>query len=110
MSSKYNVRTRSMDRNGMDSAQTDTDSKDDILPSVGIAPAEARTLSPIPNPALALQGSTQVVSSGSIGKEEIVRSKTNDPYQLLLQSRKDYKRSKSALDNCKSHLMFMQDC
>ena len=48
MSSKYNVRTRSMARNGMDSAQTDTDSKDDILPSVGIAPAEARTLEPQP--------------------------------------------------------------
>ena len=43
-----------MARNGMDSAQTETDSKDDILPSVGIAPAEARTLSPSPNPALAL--------------------------------------------------------
>ena len=110
MSSKYNVRTWSMARNGMDTAQTDTDSKDDILPSVGIALAEARTLSPSPNPALALQKSTQVVSSGSIGQEEIVRSKTYDPYQLLLQSRKYYKRSKSALDKCNSHLMFMQDC
>ena len=50
MSSKYNVRTRSMAINGMDSAQTDTDSKDDILPNVGIAPPEARTLSPSPSP------------------------------------------------------------
>ena len=110
MSCNYKVRTRSMARNGKDSAQTDIDIKDGILPSVGIAPAEARTLSPSPNPALALQGSTQYVSSGSIGQDELVRSKTNDPYQLLLQSRKDYKRSKSALDKCNSHLMFMQDC
>ena len=43
-----------MARNGKDSAQTDIDIKDGILPSVGIAPAEARTLSPSPNPALAL--------------------------------------------------------
>ena len=69
----------------------------------------ARTLSPSPNPALALQGSTQVVSLDPLGRKK-VRSKTNDPYQLLLQSRKDYKRSKSALDKCNSHLMFMQDC
>ena len=43
-----------MARNGKDSAQTDIDIKDGILPSVGIDPAEARTLSPSPNPALAL--------------------------------------------------------
>ena len=54
MTSKYNVWTRSMARNGMDSAQTDRDSKDDILPNVGSAPVEARTLSPSPNPALDL--------------------------------------------------------
>ena len=53
MTTKYNVRTRSMARNGMDTAQTDTDSKDDILPSVGTAPAEARTLSPSPARSLA---------------------------------------------------------
>ena len=41
MTSKYNVWTRSMARNIMASAQTDTDSKDDILPIVGTAPAEA---------------------------------------------------------------------
>ena len=54
MSCNYKVRTRSMARNGKDSAQTDIDIKDGILPSVGIALAVARTLSPSPNPALAL--------------------------------------------------------
>ena len=58
-----------MARNGMDSAQTDIDSKDDILPSVDIAPAEARTLSPSPNPALALALALYLVGSiSSVGK------------------------------------------